>query len=274
MRKKQDKRWPLLLSSYPLLSEALLRDPRLVQYNTKFLSHQVKETGNLTKVTKKVQPKVRKIIDRHNDVFRPGIGKATGRQITIMMNDTVTPVVQKPRDTSYNLAAKVEAKITYLLNQDIIEKVLDKKYALGSVQQFLHQNPISIRYVYAWIWGWQTRLFSAHTHNYPQWKTWSTPKSHKITTFYGPDKLYRYKRLNYGTKSAWDILQNEMRSILLSGIPNQINITDDILMAGSIKKHNKALELVLNKTTRQWNERQHPERSVWHWRNTLPGVDF
>ena len=30
--------------------------------------------------------------------------------------------------------------------------------------------------------------------------------SRNITTFYGPDGLYRYKRLNYGTKSAQDIL--------------------------------------------------------------------
>ena len=34
-----------------------------------------------------------------------------------------------------------------------------------------------------------------------------TLKSHKITTFYGPDKLYRYKWLNYGTKLAkhWNL---------------------------------------------------------------------
>ena len=48
-----------------------------------------------------------------------------------------------------------------------------------------------------------------------------TTESRKITTFYGPDGLYRYKRLNYGTKSAQDILQNEMRSIL-AGIPTKL----------------------------------------------------
>ena len=56
--------------------------------------------------------------------------------------------------------------------------------------------------------------------------------SRNITTFYGPDGLYRYKRLNYGTKSAQDILQIEMQKIL-SGIPHQVNIADDILIGGN-----------------------------------------
>ena len=73
-----------------------------------------------------------------------------------------------------------------------------------------------------------------------------TTESRKITTFYGPDGLYRYKILNYGTRSAQDILQNEMRNIL-AGIPNQINIADDILIAGSVEEHDRALELVLSR---------------------------
>ena len=73
-----------------------------------------------------------------------------------------------------------------------------------------------------------------------------TTESRKITTFYGPDGLYRYKRLNYGTRSAQHILQNEMRNIL-AGIPNQINIADDILTAGSVEEHDRALELVLSR---------------------------
>ena len=75
-----------------------------------------------------------------------------------------------------------------------------------------------------------------------------TTESRKITTFYGPDGLYRYKRQNYGTKSAQDILQNEMRSIL-AGISNQINIADDQALEVSSHwndhEHDQALERVL-----------------------------
>ena len=35
-------------------------------------------------------------------------------------------------------------------------------------------------------------------------------ESRNLTAFYGPDGLYRFKRLNYGTKSAQDILQIEL----------------------------------------------------------------
>ena len=77
--------------------------------------------------------------------------------------------------------------------------------------------------------------------------TLDEPSRH-ITTFYSPDGLYRYKRLNYGTKSAQDILQLEMHKIL-SGIPNQVNITDDILIGGSVEEHDAALQKVLSALT-------------------------
>ena len=44
----------------------------------------------------------------------------------------------------------------------------------------------------------------------------------------------RYKRLNYGTKSAQDILQIEM-----------LNILDDILVGGTTAQHDKALAKLL-----------------------------
>ncbi len=89
-----------------------------------------------------------------------------------------------------------------------------------------------------------------------------TTESRKITTFYGPDGLYRYKRLNYGTRSAQDILQNEMRNIL-AGIPNQINIADDILIAGSVEEHDRVLELVLSRLrARQRHDGQYREMPV------------
>ena len=69
--------------------------------------------------------------------------------------------------------------------------------------------------------------------------------SREITTFYCPDGLYRYKRVNYGTKSAQDTLQLEMQK-MLSDIPNQVNIADDILIGGSVEEHDAALEQVLS----------------------------
>jgi hypothetical protein len=73
-------------------------------------------------------------------------------------------------------------------------------------------------------------------------------QSRNITTFYGPDGLYLYKRLNYGTKSTQDTLQLEMHK-MLSGIPSQVNIADDILIGGSVEEHDAALQKVLSALT-------------------------
>ena len=62
-----------------------------------------------------------------------------------------------------------------------------------------------------------------------------------ITTFHGPDG----KRLNYGTKSAQDILQIKMQK-MFSGIPHQVNIAGCILIGGTVEEHDEALKQVLS----------------------------
>ena len=69
--------------------------------------------------------------------------------------------------------------------------------------------------------------------------------SRNITIFYGRDGLYRYKRLSYKTKSAQDILQLEMHK-MMSGIPNQVNIADDISIDGSVEERDAVLQKVLS----------------------------
>lgn len=67
---------------------------------------------------------MRKILQNNSKVFCPSIGQVVGRHVTIMTDETATPVIQIPRRTPYNHAAKAE-KISYQINQDIIEKVPD-----------------------------------------------------------------------------------------------------------------------------------------------------
>ena len=254
-------------SSCLLLSEMSLRKLGIIQYNEKFLVQQVDEKRDLAEVAQKVRPNVREIVESHSDMFSTNIGKAVGKQVTIMMDQAVTPVVQKPRRVPYNLAAKAEEKIAYLLNKDIIENVPDDEVRSWDSPKVIAPKPntdqirlcVDMRMANKAILRPYTQLPTLEDminkfqgakkfskldlrEAYHQFKL--TTESRKITTFYGPDGLYRYKRLNYGTQSAQDILQNEMRSIL-AGIPNQINIADDILIAGSVKEHNQALELVL-----------------------------
>jgi hypothetical protein len=136
------------------------------------------------------------------------------------------------KSVPYNLAAKAEEKIAYLLNQDIIEKVPDDETRTWVSQTVIAPKPssdqirlcVDMRMSNEAILRPYTQLPTMEDviNKFQGAKKFSkldlreayhqfelTTESRKITTFYGPDGLYRYKRLNYVAKSAQDILQNE-----------------------------------------------------------------
>ena len=53
--------------------------------------------------------------------------------------------------------------------------------------------------------------------------------SREITTFTTHEGLYRFKRLNFGTNAASEILQEKMDEIL-ENIPNCLAIADDVIL--------------------------------------------
>ena len=83
----------------------------------------------------------------------------------------LTPVVQKPRRTPYKLAAKAEAKITYPLNEDIIEKVLDEETRAWVSPTVYAPKPNPDRIRLCVDMRMANKAIPAHTHNYPRWKT-------------------------------------------------------------------------------------------------------
>ena len=66
-------------------------------------------------------------------------------------------------------------------------------------------------------------------HGYHQLELYEN--SRDIATFSTHIGFYRYKRLNYGTKSC-DIFQNRIKEELTQHIPGVINFSDDILVTG------------------------------------------
>ena len=57
------------------------------------------------------------------EVFTGKIGKAKMNEVSLIIDDNFTPVVQKPRRIPFNLLDRAENKIHDLLDQDIIERV-------------------------------------------------------------------------------------------------------------------------------------------------------
>jgi hypothetical protein len=72
-------------------------------------------------------------------------------------------------------------------------------------------------------------------------------ESRRITTFIVDGGIYWFRKLVFGISSASEIFQDVIRQILV-GIPNQINIADDILVYGhTIEEHDEALDRVMKK---------------------------
>ena len=247
-------------SSHPALSEDTSKKLNLVKYNKEFM---VKKVGGSTPKMdlKNVRPEVASMIQEHKEVFSGKIGKSNTRQVTIMIDESIKPVVQKPRRIPYNLMEKAEAKLEELMKQDIIEKFpddeprtwvsppvvapkpngkdirfcVDMRMANQAIKRPYTQIPTTEDIV--------TKFQGATTFSkldlkeaYHQFEL--TPESRNITAFYGPEGLLRYKRLNYGTKSSQDILQIEMQRIL-AGIGHQVNISDDILVGRTTEEHDQ-----------------------------------
>ena len=71
------------------------------------------------------------------------------------------------------------------------------------------------------------------------------PESCYLTTFSANQKLWRYKRLMFGLRSAAEVFQNAIR-ITFQDIPNVLNISDDILVHGSTQEeHDDSLQKVM-----------------------------
>ena len=253
-------------SAYPLLSEQSAKQLQLVQYNESFLVKQVSEPEKKVLATPRCQTIADMIVDNPG-VFTGKIGKAKMNEVSLMINDNVTPVVQKPRQIPFNLLDRAENKIHDLLDQDIIEQVpdnlphswvslpviapkpdsndirfcIDMRMANEAIQRPYTQIPTMADIVNKFQGA---ELFTKFEPKEAYQQFVLDEPSRNITTFYGPDGLYRYKRLYYGTKSAQDILQLEMHK-MLSSIPNQVNIADDILIGASVEEHDAALQKVL-----------------------------
>ena len=264
-------------SPFPLLSESSAEKLKLVVYNKDHIVNQVaikKDNGKQNVLddcqNDSMRKEVSSILKENSSVFADRIGKCTMEPVSIMIDESIPPVVQKCRPIPINLHSKAAEKIDELLRNDIIEPVPDNEArtwvrppVIGKkpnsdeirlcVDMRLANNAIKIPCV-------QLPTIAEIADKFEGCVRYSKidlreayhqfvldEKSRGITTFYGPDNLYRYKRLNYGTKSAQDIMQIEIQKIL-EGIPNQANQSDDVLIGGkTVPEHDKALQAVLQR---------------------------
>jgi hypothetical protein len=203
------------------------------------------------------------ITDSHlkNENLFKGIGKLRDTTLKLHIDETVKPVAQKQRRTTFHLRDKVANEIEKLLKEDVIEKVEDtptpwvssivtppKKepgaisLCVGmrepnkAIQRERHQMP-TIDELINDLNG--AKVFSKLDLRTGYHQLELHEDSRYITTFSTHIGLYRYKRLNFGICSA-STADNVIRDI-----PGAKNIADDIIIFGTNQKqHDIALDIL------------------------------
>lgn len=206
------------------------------------------------------------IMRKYPDVFQ-GIGKLKGRQVKLHVDESVTPIAQPLRRTPFNLREQVEAKITELIDNDIIEPVenatpwvnpvvivpkpsgeirlcLDMRRANEAIERVRFPIP-TVDEILQELNG--SKVFSKLDLKWGYHQIELDEKSRDITTFSVHNGLYRYKRLFFGVNSATEQYQHEVQRAI-SGIEGARNISDDIIVHGPDQEtHDKRLEAVVNR---------------------------
>ncbi|XP_069782085.1 UPF0462 protein C4orf33 homolog isoform X1 [Narcine bancroftii] len=196
-----------------------------------------------------------------------GVGKLKGRQLKLVVDETVKPKAQPMRRTPFGLHGKVKAKIKELIEQDILEPVehstqwvspvvivpkpkgdirlcVDMRMANEAIIRERHPIPTVEEILQELT---TSKVFSKIDLKWGYHQLEMDPGSRDVTTFVTHCGLYRYRRLSFGINAASEIYQYEIHRVI-QGIPGVANISDDIIVHAPTKEeHDKRLRRVLSR---------------------------
>jgi transposase InsO family protein len=200
------------------------------------------------------------------ECFR-GVGKLTGYQVKLHVDNKVKPVIQPLRRPPFSLRSKIEAKLDELESLGIIEEVdspspwvnplvvvpksdgevrlcvdmrqanpavLRERYPIPTIEEVLQElNKSKVFTKLDLKWGYhQLELEEG---------------SRGITTFITHKGLYRYRRLMFGISSAPEKYQQVIQQVL-QGIDGVKNISDDIVVYGETQaEHDRRVRQVMER---------------------------
>jgi hypothetical protein len=174
---------------------------------------------------------VEDLLGKFSDTFE-GIGKMKGVKVDLNIDTDVKPVAQRLRRIPLSVRLKIEEEVRRLQEEDIIEKIdkpsswisptvitpkknpkeiglnLDMRVANGAIPRVNSITPTIDELIQELIGA---HVFSHLDMNYGYHQLELDENSRDITTFSTHIGFYQYKRLNYGNKSAGDILQNRIK---------------------------------------------------------------
>ena len=210
------------------------------------------------------------IVDEYHTVYH-GLGLHKTVKAKRIVDNSVTPIAQKPRKIPYNLEKNVKEEEQRLMGLGIIEEVPDSEptsWCTNPVVAPKPHKPGAIRYCSNMrvpntaikrpitealtvddvrVQLNNATVFSILDMNEAYHQLDLEQSSRHLTTFYGTSTRLRYTRLNYGTLSAQDIFDKAIDDTItcLNGV---LHIRDDFIILGSSEsEHNTALRAFLTR---------------------------
>ena len=230
------------------------------------IGFQTTEDLGLVKVANTVQSEetiTSNLLKEYADLFR-SIGKMKGVKVDLHVDPAITPVAQAHRRIPFSVRPKLEAELEKLEADDIIERVekptswvspvvITLKWSSNEIQLNVdmreankaiprtHTVMPTLDDIINELNGATVFSHLDMNHGYHQLEL--KENSCDITTFATHVGLYRYKRLNFGTRSAGEIFQETVSKEITRDIVGCIYISDDILVfSRNQKEHDQNLE--------------------------------
>ena len=206
------------------------------------------------------------ILCKYPQVFK-GTGKLRDHQVNLLVNADVKSVAEPPRRIPYHLKDRVDEKIDEMSRSDVIEEhptgqpapwvsniviapkddgdiriTLDAKNLNKAVQAssfpIPRQEDIKVKLSGA-------KFFSKLDLKSAFWQLELAPESRHYTVFHANGKLYRYKRLVMGIKSAQGELNAALQP-LFAHLPQVHIIHDDLVIATvTLREHEEVVRAVM-----------------------------
>ena len=213
------------------------------------------------------QESLQDVLQRHNTVFKPELGRIKGSEAKLHINTAARPRFYKPRSVPYALCQKVERELDRLEEAGVIVPTQHSDWTAPIVPVVKSNGSVRICGDYKLTANTATKtesyplpriedLFASLaggkvfskldlSHAYLQLPV--AEESQPLLTVNTHEGLYHYLRLPFGVSSAPAIFQRTMET-LLQGLHHVCVYLDDILITGrSQQDHLKNLEKVLKR---------------------------
>lgn len=206
-------------------------------------------------------------LERYKEVFRQELGNYRGTPIKIVLDEGSRPIFRRHRVVPLALQAKVEAELTRMVKEGVLEQVKQSDWATPIVPVLKRNGDIRIcgdykstvnTVIKTDVYPLPTiteglavlaggKIFTKLDLDRAYTQVRVDEESSKILTLNTTKGLFQVKRLPFGISSAPACFQRLMETIL-GGLEGIIVYLDDILITGrSIEEHWQRVQEVLKR---------------------------